>query len=294
MRHWTARHGANGIDARSYAVFRWALGAYLLVHFAQLVAFGPELFSSRGVLPDADASPVLRLFPNVLALWDSPSFVTALLVAATALAAAVALGAGDRVAAIGCWYVLACLYGRNPLIANPSLPYVGWLLLAHALFGPSRAERSSHGWRLPAPVFASAWLVMAAGYSYAGITKLASPSWLDGTALVWVLENPLARAGTLRAFLLDLPQPVLRAATWGALVLELAFLPVSLVVRLRAWLWLAMASMHVGLIVLIDFAELSTGMLLLHLYTFDPAWLSRAVKDRVALGNAFLAAHGRT
>lgn len=32
-------------------------------------------------------------------------------------------------------------------------------------------------------------------------------------------------------------------------------------------------AMHVGLIALIDFADLSLGMVMLHLFTFDPAWL---------------------
>jgi predicted DCC family thiol-disulfide oxidoreductase YuxK len=31
--------------------------------------------------------------------------------------------------------------------------------------------------------------------------------------------------------------------------------------------------MHLGLIVVIDFADLSLGMVMLHLFTFDPAWL---------------------
>ena len=114
---------------------------------------------------------------------------------------------------------------------------------------------------------------MALGYSYSGYTKLISPSWLDGTALVRVLENPLARPGFVRELILDLPAGVLQLATWGALGLELAFAPLALIRRLRPWLWGAMLAMHLGLIVVIDFADLSLGMVMLHLFTFDPAWL---------------------
>jgi hypothetical protein len=39
-------------------------------------------------------------------------------------------------------------------------------------------------------IFAGAWILMAVGYSYSGLTKLTSPSWLDGTAITYVLENP--------------------------------------------------------------------------------------------------------
>jgi hypothetical protein len=36
-----------------------------------------------------------------------------------------------------------------------------------------------------------------------------------------------------------------------------------------------MVMMHAGLVVVVDFADLSLGMLLLHAFTFDPAWLAR-------------------
>ena len=42
------------------------------------------------------------------------------------------LGYFDRAAAIFIWFILACYFARNPLIANPALPYLGWMLLAHA------------------------------------------------------------------------------------------------------------------------------------------------------------------
>lgn len=48
-----------------------------------------------------------------------------------------------------------------------------------------------------------------------------SPSWLDGTAIVRVLESPLARPGFLRDAALGLPAPLLRSMSYAALALEL-------------------------------------------------------------------------
>jgi predicted DCC family thiol-disulfide oxidoreductase YuxK len=45
--------------------------------------------------------------------------------------------------------------------------------------------------------------------------------------------------------------------------------------RLRPWLWLVMLGLHLSLIALIDFADLSLGMVMFHLLTFDPAWIPR-------------------
>jgi len=75
------------------------------------------------------------------------------------------------------------------MIGNPSLPFVGWLVLGHTLtparsydFSPSN-EGKARRWELPADIYLSAWILMAVAYSYSGYTKLLSPSWIDGSAL---------------------------------------------------------------------------------------------------------------
>jgi predicted DCC family thiol-disulfide oxidoreductase YuxK len=272
---------SNGWTGGQYSVVRVALAAYLFVHFAALVPYGPEIFSSAGALVPAAASPLAHLFPNVLSLYDGPVFVRGLLVLAVLTTVPLGLGIFDRFAALFLWYVWACLLGRNPLISNPSIPFVGWMLLAHAVLPPApygswtakgRADAGGD-WAMPTRVFLVAWIVMAVGYTYGGVTKLVSPSWVDGTALSQVLANPLSRPGPLRAWLLTLPPFLMRLATWSALSLELFFAPLALFRRGRPWLWLGMIGMHLGLLVLVDFADLTCGMLLIHAFTFDPAWI---------------------
>ncbi len=272
---------SNGWTGGQYSLFRAAFGAYLLVHFAELLPWADELFSSGGALPQAEASPLAFLFPNVLSLFDPPWFVWAMLGSAVVATPLFALGWRDREAAVWLWYVWACLFGRNPLIGNPGLPYVGWMLLAHAClprapYGSLTAlGRSDPGgsWSMPGGIFAAAWILMALGYTFSGVTKLVSLSWLDGSALTRVLDNPLARPGPARQLALEMPDVLMRAATWGALALELAFAPLALVRRARPWLWTVMLLLHLSLIALIDFADLSLGMVMLHLLTVDPGWV---------------------
>lgn len=276
----------NGWTGGQYSIFRAVFGLYLAVHFARLVPWGGELFSREGMLPNGAASPLTLLFPNVLRWLDAPWMVTILLLVGVAAALLLAVGMRDRWAAVAVWYVWACLLGRNPLILNPGIPYVGWMLLAHAcLPGAPRGAWDARGradpdWRFPPGLFASAWTVMAVGYTWSGLMKLTSPSWIDGSAIVRVLDNPLARPGPLRDLVLGLPSPLLPAATWGTLVLEIAFAPLALLRRVRPWLWTAMLALHLSLIALIDFADLSLGMVMLHLFTFDPAWLPRGPRAR--------------
>jgi hypothetical protein len=83
----------------------------------------------------------------------------------------------------------------------------------------------------------------------------------------------LARPGFLRLCLLALPPAFLKHATWGGLGLEIAFAPLALFRRARPWIWSAMLCLHLGLLLLISFPDLTAGMVLLHLFTFNPAWL---------------------
>lgn len=266
---------SNGWTLRGYSVFRFLLGAYLAVHFVQLMPWAEEMFSNAGVLPDASLSPLLPAFPNLFAVVDSPLVATMVMVAAVGLSAMLAFGRKDRIAALLLWYLMACLFGRNPLISNPSLPYVGMLLLLHAA--------KPRDWAMPPALQRVAWVLMSLGYSYSGYTKLISPSWQDGSAVRRVLENPLARPGAVQEFFVGLPDALLQVMSWGALGIELLFAPLALLARVRPWIWAAMLAMHLGLIALIDFADLSLGMVLLHLFTFDPRWFQRKSRQVEAI-----------
>lgn len=265
----------NGWTGGQYSLVRAVFGSYLFIHFAALIPWAHEVFEA--ILP-RDSSPLLHLFPNVLALAD---VATPLVVIAAIASLFFSIGCHDRIAAIVIWYVLACLFGRNPLIANPSMPFTGWLLLVHAFlpsapFGSwaARGRVDPRGnWSMPHSMYAAMWIVMSLSYSFSGWTKLSSPSWVDGTAMARVLANPLARATSLQELMLSLPSLLTQLATWSALALELSYAPLALFRATRPWIWGAMLIMHLGLLLLIDFADLSFMMIILHLFTLDPSWI---------------------
>ena len=139
----------NGWTGGQYSLFRVIFGLYLCIHFLQLLPWGTELFSNQGALPEAAASPLVYAFPNVLAIWDAPLFVTGVLSVACVLSMLFAVGAYDRWAAVGLWYVWACVFGRNPLIANPSLPFIGWLLLHEFILKTGLSGEKREAWASP-------------------------------------------------------------------------------------------------------------------------------------------------
>lgn len=280
------------VTGRQFAIFRIALGAYLAVHFAHLMPWGAELFSSAGVLPKASLNPTYGIFPNVLALLDSPGFVVAFLGALVVCSVLFALGVARRSIAIVLWYGWACLFNRNVLIGNPGIPYIGLLLLLTALVPPTepwrfrQEQKDPYDFHVPVMVWATAWVLMAVGYTFSGIIKLHSPSWVDGTALSHLLNNPLARPGFLRDIALGLSPAIIKWMTWCALGLEVLFLPLVLWRVTRPFAWIAMVGMHIGIVTLVSFADLTAGMLMLHLFTFDPRWRKRRpVAARAPLTN---------
>ncbi|MGJ8698148.1 MAG: DCC1-like thiol-disulfide oxidoreductase family protein [Verrucomicrobiaceae bacterium] len=254
-----------------FALFRILFGSYLLCHFLALIPYGTELFSDQGLLD----SGALNLTPSPT-FFSTPVAILCLLVGSCAASFTFTIGLFRRTSAAFLWFALTFLFLRNNLISNPGLPYVGLILILTTLIPtgePLSVGKKNPDWKLPPLILPGATLLLAAGYTFSAWTKLASPSWIDGSAITYVLNNPLARPSTFRDLVLSLPPELLKLATWGALLAELLYLPLTLVRKTRPWIWLALLAMHLGLIVLIDFADLSLGMVMIHLFTFDPKWL---------------------
>lgn len=269
-------HTVTPVSPRQFAIFRFIFGTYLAMHFGALVPYGTELFSNRGVISRPQLNFTFGVFPNFLDHYDSPRMIAGLLIALTSLSVAFAFGIFRRSAAILLWYGWACLFNRNNLICNPSIPYIGLVLLLTTLvpLGEGLAPRGKdRPWKFPPMVFWAAWILLATGYSFSGLMKLRSPSWQDGSALYYVLNNPLARSNWVRHFLLELPSGYLQLLTWSSLTVELLCLPLTFTPVTRKLAWIALVGMNVGILCVINFADLTAGMLMIHLFTFDRRWL---------------------
>lgn len=266
-------------SAQRFAVFRVALGTFLVVHFAMLLPHAPEIFGSAGMVSDPSLIPTYRIFPNLLVLMDSPLSTRLFIGSLTLLAVALTIGLWRPLVCVLLWYGWACLLNRNVLISNPGIAWVGWLLLATALvpggepFAVSGRPPADAEWQMPPVLYRGAWVLMAVGYTVSGLNKLGSPSWVDGSAFLYLLETPVARDTQLRVELMLLAPLVLRLITWTALGLEIVFAPLALFRRTRAVAWTAMVGMHLALLLVMNFADLTFGVLLVHLFTFDERWL---------------------
>jgi Uncharacterized protein conserved in bacteria len=285
-------HAVKRYSPGQFAIFRAIFGLWLAWHFAELAPWAPELFSAEGTLPDPALNPTHGILPNPLAWIGAPWFSVIWCMLGAGLALLLAVGWKRVPVTLALWFVWAALFNRNVLISNPSIPYVGLLLLLLALVPDGEPWRwrgravAPRDWAMPRGVFFAAWALMALGYTFSGLVKLQSPSWLDGSAFTHLLNNPLARPGWFRDVALGLPAWGHAILTWSALAAEIAFLPLCFTRRGRAWAWCGMVCMHLGILLVVDFADLTLGMLMFHAFTFDPDWLParrRAFRQPVLL-----------
>ncbi|MDA7890845.1 HTTM domain-containing protein, partial [Akkermansiaceae bacterium] len=268
-----------------FALFRIFFGVFLTWHFIALIPYGSELFSNEGLISDPALNPTYGVFPNHLYFWDTPMAVIVTLWIAILASLSFTLGWARRTSAVVLWFMITALFHRNNLTSNPSLPYLGLILMLTTLIPVGEnfsLSRKNDHWFMPRWIIPVASFLLALGYTFSGWTKLSSPSWVDGGAIAHLLTNPLARPGFFRDLLLAMPDGILGLLTWGALLAELCYLPLFLNKKSRPWIWVALLGMHLGLILLIDFADLSMGMIMIHFFTFNPKWLKAKTPARVA------------
>jgi hypothetical protein len=229
-----------------------------------LVPYANELFGVTGILGDPSLNPAHGLFPNPSNASLPGGVVTGIIAFLSMMSLLLTFDVMRPVVALVLWFGWTALFHRNNLIANPSIPYVGLLLVLCALVPTGKS------WTMPKWIPRCAWILMAAGYTFSGITKMGSASWLDGSAIARLLDNPLARPGPCRDLMMLMPAILPKFLTWGTLVAEITFAPLALSPKLRPWVWWGMVLLHLGIITLLDFADLSLGMLMIHLFIHDP------------------------
>ncbi len=273
----------KGYSSFQFALFRIVLGAYLALHFAQLIPYAGEMFSAEGVFPDGHMLPT-SVFPNILNAFPSASFAAGFLIMMSMLALLLAFGVFRPLVCLLLWYGWACLVNRNPFISNPGLAFVGWLLLAMVLVprgeGLSLTRAKDEKWQMPPLLYWGALFLMGLGYTTSGLHKLTSPSWLDGSALQHVMSGPLARDYFLPKLLLSLPHVCIQAMTYGSLALEVLALPLLMFPKTRPLAFFSLIGMHIGILSTVNFADLTLGVLRIHVVTYYGEWLCRKASGR--------------
>jgi predicted DCC family thiol-disulfide oxidoreductase YuxK len=212
-----------------------------------------------------------------------PGALTIFVVAAgTACCIAFTLGWHDRRAAVLIFVLGVVSSVLEPHALDAGRIFAGWLLFVHVMLPPAPYGSLSAvgrddprgGWYVSRPVHLGTWALMGLWYSFTGFSMLIHPGWLRGGAIDGYVYYRAAQFTPWSGAPLSTWEPTAVAwLTWSVFAAHLAFAPLALFWRLRPWLWATFAALHLAALIVFGDYEFSLALLLLHAFTFDPAWI---------------------
>lgn len=268
LHHLQPRDRAGvGKSGRWYDWYHPALGVVLLMAFAPLLPYAPELFSAAGLF-DAE---LLRLHPHGsgVSVYDMvtgaarhlgwPSYVTVYTLAGCYLAACVALIVGwqTRLAAVA-----LLLLHHMFFLAVPVYNYGYDFLALSALFYCAVFDR-----RWAFLTLRTLQVHLCAVYFFGGLNKVVGYTWHNGAALWKAIQQPIGEPLIQGMALLPIPG-LWTALGWGVVALELSYAVWIWWRPVRPWVLAATLAMHAGIALCLGLYAFSGLMILLNLAAF--------------------------
>ena len=216
-----------GLDCRSLAAGRMAVGALLLVDLVIRSGSLAAHYTDAGVFPRVmtaffDRPAVLSLHMLSGDAW----WIGALFVLAAVAAVMLCIGYRTRVATALSWFLLLSLQLRNPAVLNLG-DHLLLMLLFWGMWIPwgstwsvdsRRRPRLKPGTQVLSVASLGLMLQIAAVYWFSYFFKT-DPVWKDGEAIYYVLQLERFATG-IGAWILTWPQGMLQAMGKGVLYLE--------------------------------------------------------------------------
>ena len=264
--------------SRRFGMWRIAFGFYLFYYYLRLFPFARELYTHETGMPRLDSLSAHSFFPEFLLNYDSSGFVYGLLGVCSIASLMILLGWKRRVGAMILWPCVMWLFNRNKLTDSPEYGFINWLIFV-SIFIPSgegcALDKEDPDWKFPPIFYWGGWIVLTVGYFAAGIKKyqLHDVTWINGTAMYYVLAKDNARWAWFGNFFDSIPLVLFYPLTWGGMYLEI-FAPLFALFRKTriAW-WIVSTLTHFLLLFFVNLAEVSLGMILFHLFLLDENWL---------------------
>ena len=268
-----------------FALWRILFGIFLLISFVRMLPYSTEIFSSEGVLSDSRANWTYGLFPNPLYIWDSPGFIILFILLLIGLSIFFIFGFYRRISSLLLWFGWASLYHRNNLTIDPTLAYIGWLLLACAIIPGGEPlsifTKKNYKWNMPFLIYFGAWVVLGVSYFYSGFIKFFFPSWIDGTAMIHIYNSVISGDSVILSIMLILPIFILKLQTWIVMGLQLTSPLLFLFNKLRFVSWSLLTLLHIMVLLTLNLVDVSIGILIFHLFVFDYRWSKKWIFKKI-------------
>ena len=189
-------------DGKIFTIWRSLFGFYFIYYAIRMLPYASEIYSRGGIVPSATLNWTYGLFPDIFYFFDSPQMVVIAHICILVAGGGVLFGYFPRVACFIIFYLQTALYNRNVLTDDPSMAFIGLLLLTLVLIPhqPKLLSKEKGVVRIPYFVFFVPIFVFCVAFTTSAIDKISSPSWLQGTALFHMLHLSVARDTSLVHF----------------------------------------------------------------------------------------------
>jgi hypothetical protein len=288
LRPWN-RFWFAPIDARPLGAFRIAYGLLAICNLLFLTVDFDYWLTGLGLLQGEEALQVagpMRL--SILHWLRDPISARILWGLTMAFAVGLTLGWRTRLMSILFYISMLSIHHRNLLTASGADSLL-MCMAFYLMFSPcgaaysldARREAKKRGFA-PAEPLIVPWaqrliqIQVACVYMVTGILKANGASWLDGTAMHYVLTNPQVGRFDLSGLA---AYPILvNILSYGGLAVELSLAFLLWVKPARPWVILAGLMLHFGILFVVNipiFGELTTAGYLVFLTPPEWDWLGR-------------------
>ena len=236
-------------DTRVQTVFRVALGCQL---FAEFLLLAPSW-----LLYFADPPISEHYHSNLFSISDSAYYLYTLLCVGVGASLTLALGFHARLSAVTLFLLQRSMVLQSPVLVNGH-DYVFTVLLFCAMWMPlGTVSHFSTTQLTTKTIFTSMWarrlaqVLFVLMYLSTGISKpLDDVHWRNGTAIAWITLSSRWSSFPSSTFLIK--PYVSMALTYYTLAVEILAPLLVWIPRLRLLMILAMCSLHLGIIMLMD------------------------------------------
>lgn len=215
------------IEANLFIWWRFLFGAYFIYYSVRMIPYLAEVYGDKGFVPDIKLNWTYGLFPNIFSVIPFENTALIVYIGIIIASSFLCFGYFPRVAALVIWYLETCLYNRDVLSGEPSLAYVGLLLVTLILipYQPTLSfKKSEEKLEVPYFVFFLPVFIFCLTFTASAVDKLMSPSWIAGTALTDMLTMGITKDNMIANFLVMNPF-VTSLFSYSALFVQLASLP---------------------------------------------------------------------
>ncbi len=263
-------------QSKTFSALRMLLGIWMLLHFLFILPEVKELYSLEGIKVAGGelylAAP-LKIIRSALGI----QFLCVLAILSS-------LGLIFKVKRRLCTFILFIVwiffFHQNVLTYTPLHPFMGWILLAISMIKDTEVRfpwnKVTSDFNYSTILFSGFWIICACAYTSSGIQKyLFSPLWAEGKAIEVILNYPAVRFDWLSQIYSNLPNLLKISINHYTLFFEGFFLLALLHKKLRYFFWLGILGMHLGILLMLDFTELTLGMLIIHGFLIEDGWFKQ-------------------